>query len=179
MEYHYLYRTDIVIFFTAYLLPEYDNYERSFCGSGILNMWIDKDQASPIVDFCLNLCTHYFCYWPHENSVQCGATDVLISLSRRRRLREIMISSPSFDPLATLQIIGMPITHISNIPSSDSDAISIEKVKGFSRLPYSSRGRVLSSIVSASSGDSEKSVAVFSQCLKTLELTFSNLVESL
>ena len=174
----------LLSFFTkwipAYILPTKHQYNDEFRNKGIILTCSGKDRSDHIINFCITLCLHYFCFWPQENTVERGATHLLMTLSRRNELRRGIISSPTFEQLVSLQVLATAVTHVaSTTPSVNSFPVSQAHLRGYCRLPYASRGHILSALLLASCEKDIRSTSFFQQCIEKLEATFSSLIESL
>lgn len=165
----------------AYVAPSAENYDTAYHGKGALVAWSGADSGPGMINFCITLCLHYFCFWPQETLVQQGAASLIFALALRKDLRQSLVNSPSFDQLATLQIVSTSISHASSVvpPGTDTGGISTAHLQGFSRLPYVSRAKILSALLVASSEADSKSQPIFEKLLQTLESVFVSLVEGL
>ncbi len=169
----------------AYVLPLSDDYHRE----GIFARWSTPESASPIISFCSTLSLIYFCHWPQEKELQDESTSLLLILAKKGPfVRQLMMVSPSFQQIAALHSVCASLRHnasqaeISASMSSFSFSgnLSVEAVKGYLRLPYSDRARVLTClVVGCSDMDNDKSNAVLDSCLKAVSNHFWALCEAL
>ena len=167
----------------AYILPLSDDYHRE----GIFARWSTPESASPIISFCATLSLIYFCHWPQEKEVQDESTALLLILAKKGPfVRQLMIASPSFQQIAALHSICASLRHnasqaeIVASMSSFGGEFSIETVKGYQRLPYICRARVLTClVVGCSDMENEKANAMLDSCLKAVSTHFWALVEAL
>jgi len=167
----------------AYVLPLSDDYHRE----GIFARWTTPESASPIISFCATLSLIYFCHWPQEKDLQDESTALLLILAKKGPfVRQLMMVSPSFQQIAALHSICASLRHnasqaeIVASMSSFGGHLSVEAVKGYQRLPYSDRARVLTClVVGCSDMDNDKSNAVLDSCLKAVSNHFWALCEAL
>jgi len=167
----------------AYVLPVSDDYHRE----GIFARWSTPESASPIISFCATFSLIYFCHWPQEKEVQDESTALLLILAKKGPfVRELMVVSPSFQQIAALHSMCASLRHnaseaeIVASMSSFGGNLSIEVVRGYQRLPYTDRARVLTClVVGCSDMDNEKSNAMLDGCLKAVSNHFWALVEAL
>jgi hypothetical protein len=97
-----------------------------------------------------------------------------------------MVDSPSFEHIAALHSICSSLRHnasqaeIVTSMSSFVGIVSVEAVRGYQRLPYMDRARVLTClVVGCSDMENEKSNAMLDGCLKAVANHFFALVEAL
>ena len=167
----------------VYVLPVSENYHRE----GIFARWSTPESASPIISFCATLSLIYFCHWPQEREVQDESTALLLILAKKGSfVRQLMVVSPSFQQIAALHSICASLRHnashaeIIASMSSVGGNLSVEAVRGYQRLPYNDRARVLTClVVGCSDMDNEKSNAMLDGCLKAVSNHFWALAEAL
>ena len=169
----------------AYILPSSDEYREN--AGGVLSAYSKPETAQPVISFCTTLCLLYFCHWPQEKEVQDESASLLLALAKKGAfVRDLMVNSPSFEKMAALHSACASLRHTAShsevlaamaVIGSD---LSIEAVRGYQRLPYSDRARVLTCLVVACSEmQNEKANAMFVGCLKAVETPFSTLVQAL
>lgn len=167
----------------AYVLPVSADYHKE----GIFVNWSTPENASPIISFCTTLSLIYFCHWPQEKEVQDESTALLLVLAKKGLfVRQLMVDSPSFEHIAALHSICSSLRHnasqaeIVTSMSSFVGIVSVEAVRGYQRLPYMDRARVLTClVVGCSDMENEKSNAMLDGCLKAVANHFFALVEAL
>ena len=167
----------------AYVLPVSDEYHKE----GIFVKWSTPESAGPIISFCTTLSLIYFCHWPQEKEVQDESTGLLLILAKKGPfVRQLMVDSPSFEQIAALHSICSSLRHnasqaeIASSMSSFGGNLSIDVIRGYQRLPYVDRARVLTClVVGCSDMENEKSNAMLDGCLKAVANHFSALVEAL
>jgi hypothetical protein len=133
------------------------------------------------------LCLLYFCHWPQEKEVQDESASLLLTLATKGAfVRDLMVNSPSFEKMAALHSVCASLRHTAShsevlaAMAVIGGDLSIEAVRGYQRLPYSDRARVLTCLVVACSEmENEKANAMFVGCLKAVETPFSTLVQAL
>jgi len=170
----------------AYLFPSSDEYRENSAG-GILGANSTPKTAEPKVSFCTTLCLLYFCHWPQEKEVMDESTSLLLALAKRgSTVRTLMTQSPSFEKMAALHSVCASLRHnasppeISTAMSTIGGDLSNDVVRGYMRLPYDDRARVLTCLVVACSEMSnEKASVMLNSCMKAVEAPFSNLVQAL
>jgi hypothetical protein len=159
--------------------------------SGILRAWSTQESASTAVTFCLTLCLHYHCYWPQEHQVQEAATSLTLKLAKRGNvMRALMVKSTSFEKLVAMHSCTTSLLHTCTTAEVNSAAAnaqamgqSLEQgmIKGYCRLPYEDRAKILTGLLVASSdaGD-DKANSIFSHaCLMPVQNAFSSLLQAL
>lgn len=169
----------------AYILPSSDEYREN--QKGILSAYSKPETAQPVVSFCTTLCLIYFCHWPQEKEVQDESTSLLLALAKKGEfVRSLIVNSPSFEKIAGLHAVCASLRHnasqqeMSVAMSAVGGELSIDVVRGYQRLPYIDRARVLTCLVIAcSSMQDDKSNAMLNGCLKAVEAPFSALVQAL
>ena len=141
----------------AYILPSSEEYRENQAG-GILSAYSTPETAQPTISFCTTLCLLYFCHWPQEKEVQDESTSLLLALAKKGPfVRSLMVNSPSFEKTAALHSVCASLRHnasqeeISTVMSAVSGDLSIDAVRGYQRLPYVDRARVLTCLVVACS----------------------------
>jgi len=174
----------------AYLLPSNsDEYRENT--TGILTAYSTPETAQPIVSFCTTLSLLYFCHWPQEKEVQEESTALLLALAKKGPfVRSLMVNnSPSFEKIAALHSICASLRNNATLPEvsaamtavvGEGGDLSMDVVRGYMRLPYDDRARVLTCLVVACSDmQDEKANAMLNGCLKAVEAPFSTLVQAL
>jgi len=101
-------------------------------------------------------------------------------------VRSLMVNSPSFEKTAALHSVCASLRHnasqeeISTVMSAVNGDLSIDAVRGYQRLPYVDRARVLTCLVVAcSSMEDDKSNAMLNACLEAVKAPFTSLVQAL
>ena len=169
----------------AYILPFSDEYREN--AGGVLSEYSKPETAQPVISFCATLCLLYFCHWPQEKEVQDESASLLLTLATKGAfVRDLMVNSPSFEKMAALHSVCASLRHTAShsevlaAMAVIGGDLSIEAVRGYQRLPYSNRARVLTCLVVACSEmENEKANAMFVGCLKAVETPFSTLVQAL
>jgi hypothetical protein len=169
----------------AYILPSSDEYRET--AGGVLSEYSKPETAQPVISFCATLCLLYFCHWPQEKEVQDESASLLLTLAKKGAfVRDLMVNSPSFEKMAALHSVCASLRHTAShsevlaAMAVIGGDLSIEAVRGYQRLPYSDRARVLTCLVVACSEmENEKANAMFVGCLKAVETPFSTLVQAL
>jgi len=168
-----------------------DNSNDDAAVSGIARAWSTQEPASTAVAFCLTLCLHYHCYWPQEHQVQGAATSLTLKLAKRGKLmRDLMVHSTSFEKLVALHSCTTSMLHTCTaaevnavVAAAQAMGQNLEQamIKGYCRLPYEDRARILTGLLVASSEISdEKANSIFSQaCLIPVQNAFSSLLQAL
>ena len=178
----------------AYIMVSGNNSSSSdndAAASAIGKAWSTQESASTAVTFCLTLCHHYHCYWPQEHQVQEAATSLTLKLAKRGKLiRDLMVNSTSFEKLVAMHSCTTSMLHTctaAEVSAAVSNAQAMGQslepamIKGYCRLPYEDRAKILTGLLVASSevGD-EKASSIFSQaCLIPVQNAFSSLLQAL
>lgn len=172
----------------AYILPlDYGSTDVS-SPSQILAVWGPGETANQAVFFCATLCLHYHCYWPQEKQVQEYASKLILQLAKRgQKLRPILAASPSFQQIATLHCVTAGLRHsapqseLKTIIDANSATTSPEMARGYQRLPYDDRARILTALLVATCDNSPNSTSsvMFTQCLASVHNAFKQLVQAL
>ena len=179
----------------AYILPV--DYGASKITSAVMMAWTSKDSVDEAVNFCVTLCLHYQCYWPHERQVQEIAAALVLSLAKRGdKLRRTMVLSSSFRQLVSFHCLTCGIRHSAPPAEFDetirtraattagqhADAIMsrINMLRGYHRLPYDIKSKILTALLVGSSEVSdEASNTLLNDCLKSVSDAFQSLVQAL
>lgn len=119
--------------------------------------------------------------------MQDESASLLLTLAKKGAfVRDLMVNSPSFEKMAALHSVCASLRHTAShsevlaAMAVIGGDLSIEAVRGYQRLPYSDRARVLTCLVVACSEmENEKANAMFVGCLKAVETPFSTLVQAL
>jgi hypothetical protein len=175
----------------AYILPE--TYGASTTPSTIALAWADPEKVQQSISFLITLCLHYNCYWSQEGQVQENAALMLLSLAKRdSRLRFAIVSSPQFRQLIIYFCLTCGIRHSASKEEFETTVqtkagnnvqnmnLDINMLRGFHRLPYEIKGKLLTSILicCGEKGD-ETSSALLNDCLSATRDAFSSLVNVL
>ncbi|KAL7538850.1 hypothetical protein ACHAXR_011286 [Thalassiosira sp. AJA248-18] len=169
----------------SYILPNSDEYRENT--GGIFGAYSTAETAQPLISFCTTLCLLYFCHWPQEKEVQDESTSLLLSLGKKGAfVRELMLNSPSFQKTAALHSVCASLRHNASPPEISAAMaaiggdLSIDFVRGYQRVPYADRARILTCLVVACSDmQNEKANAMLNGCLKAVEAPFSTLITAL
>ena len=184
----------------AYILPvDYgasshkSNNASKATQNGILKVWSDPDAVRQAVNFCITLCMHYICYWPHERQVQDNSAVLLFSLAKRcKEMRTVMVKSQSFVHLIRFHCLTAGIRHSappsefeSTVQSKFSgsnkpDLSTMIMVRGYQRLPYDVKAKVLTALlVACSELEDQGATTMLEDCLKAIQDAFGSLVHVL
>ena len=169
----------------AYILPSSNEYRANT--GGIFGTWSTPEKVQPIISFCTTLSLLYFCHWPQEKEVQNESTLLLMTLAKKGPfVRDLLVNSPSFERIAALHSVCASLSHnaspreISAALAAIGGDLSTDMVRGYQRLPYCDRARVLSClIVGCCEMRNEQGNAMFHGCLRAVEIPFSSLVQAL
>ena len=172
----------------AYILPiEYGSTDGS--PSLIVSVWGPGDTANQAIAFCASLCLHYQCSWPQEKQVQERASNLLHQLSKRgKEIRSLLVGSPSFQQIATLHCLTASLRHsaqateLDAIVTANGSKTSIDMIRGYQRLPYDDRSQILTALLVGTCDEdaaSRTAMAMFSQCLSSVQNGFKQLVDAL
>lgn len=169
----------------AYVSPSSDEYREN--AVGILNAYSKIETAQPVISFSTTICLLYCCYWPQEKEVQDESASLLLALTKKGAfVRSLIVNSPSFEKMAALHSVCASLRHTSS--QSELEAamaavgadLSVEAVRGYQRLPYSDRARILTClIVACSEIQDEKANVMLAGCLRAVEASLSTLVHAL
>lgn len=166
----------------AYILPSNYDYDSSHCSgesNGIISTWRSVDTCKQALAFCVTLCLHYHCYWPHENQVQEGSAQLLMNLAKRNKeIRNHLMQAPMMEKLVALNIATSQMTHSSVNDAAGSNILSKDMIDKFKRVPYKYRAQILTSTIVASSevGDPIAD-RVLNESLQAVQNAFSMLVQ--
>ena len=171
----------------AYIYP--DLYQSSPTTNPIVLAWSSPEKAYEGAEIIVSLCMSYQCYWPQEKHVQEVVSRVLISLARRRgKLRQILVTCPSFTSLVKFHCITSGVRHTASEQEFISiirekaghDALPLDRLVGFQRLPYVDRSHVLTFIMIACSEKSDATANAFlNESMKSVYDSFVALVHAL
>jgi hypothetical protein len=171
----------------AYVLPA--DYCNSTSPSTISVAWVTSERVDHSVSFLLSLCLHYTCYWPHERQVQENVATLLLSLAKRcSKMRLALVVSASFRQLVMFHCLTCAIRHSASAEEFQNTVrskagnfdLDVNMLRGYQRLPYDIKGKLLTGILVASSEyEDETSKAFLSNCFIALEEAFSSLVTAL
>lgn len=170
----------------GYVLVPTATVESDAAASSILRAWSTQESASTAVTFCLTLCLHYHCYWPQEHQVQEAATSLTLKLAKRgSAMRALMVKSTSFEKVVAMHSCTTSLLHTCTTAEVHSAAAnaqamgqSLEQgmIKGYCRLPYEDRAKILTGLCVASSDAGD----IFSHaCLMPVKNAFSSLLQAL
>ncbi|KAL3921154.1 MAG: hypothetical protein SGILL_002900 [Bacillariaceae sp.] len=171
----------------AYILP--GDYGHSATLSTISLAWTSPEKVQQSVSFILSLCLHYNCYWPQEQQVQDTAATLILSVAKRStKMRLAIVGTPSFRQLAVFHCLTCGIRH--SAPPQEVEAtvrskagnmeINMEMLRGYHRLPYEVKGKLLTGIlVACSEPEDEGSKSLVNDCFNALHDTFASLVSVL
>ena len=120
-----------------------------------------------------------------EKEVQDESTALLLALSKRGHfVRDLLINAQSFEQIVALHAVCASLRPNSSPDSSEIEAfggnLTPELVRGYQRLPYVDRARVLTCIlVGCSEIKNEKASNMLNGCLSSVEKSFKLLVNAL
>ena len=169
----------------SYVLTRSNEYSK---GRDMLTLWSSGEAALQAVSFCCALCIHYNCQWPHEGQVQEEATALLLALARRGKdIRGLLVLSQPFEQIATLHSITAGLRHSASdeeigsaVSSAGNENLPLEMVRGYQRLPYEQRSKVLTALLVGSSEPHDaRAVAISQLCLRAVHGPFASLVQAL
>ena len=139
----------------AYIYPVDYGSTGDNAPTSILSVWARDDPAQQVISFCVTLCLHYQCCWPQERQVQEGAHSLILSLAKRgARIRSLLVVSPAFTQMVTFHCLTAGMRH--NAPRSELEAmvqakvggsVSMDMVRGYQRLRYEDKSRILTALV--------------------------------
>lgn len=171
----------------AYILPA--DYSGSTIPSTIIMAWSSPERVQQSVSFLITLCLHYNCYWPQERQVQENVAKLILSLAKRcSNLRLAMATSPSFRELVAYHCVTCGIRHSASNEEFETTVktkaanttLSMEKLRGYHRLPYDIKGKLVTGIlVGCSDRGDDSSESLFDECLRAIQEAFSSLVNLL
>ena len=169
----------------AFVFPISEEYRED--AGGILRSYSKAESAQPVISFCTTLCLLYCCHWPQEKEVQDESSALLLSLAKKGAfVRSLIVNSQSFNKMAALHSVCASLRHtasqqeVSTAMSVVGADLSIDDVRGYQRLPYAERARILTClIVACSEMQDEKANVIFAGCLKAVEVPFLTLVQAL
>lgn len=174
----------------SYLFPSV--YDISATPSTITQAWSIDENAPPYISFLTALCLHYNCYWSHEGKVQDNAASMLRSLVKMgSKMRLAIIASPSFRQIVMYYCLTCGIRHSASqeefestvqtkIGNTDNSIVDTNMLRGFHRLPYKFKGKLLTGIlIACSEREDETSNAFLNDCLSATQDAFSSLVNAL
>jgi hypothetical protein len=174
----------------TYLYPR-DVVGDSNASNRLVLQWSNTESVGSVVSFCINLCLTYQCFWPQERAVQEHAAKLLLALAKRGGIiRSVMVSSPSFHELVRFHVLTAGIRQSiateefnANIQSKSGTTLSENSAKmlrGYKRLPYEDKARILSFIlVTCSDKDNEVSNSLLMDALKSVQDALSSLTSAL
>ena len=171
-------------FCAAYVLPP----DSELCEAPNTAPYYSTPQtAQPLVSFCATLSLLYFCHWPQERELQGESTSLLLALARKGPfVRSLLVASPSFERIAALHSVCAALRHnastleIGAAMAAVGGELSMDDVRGYMRLPYTDRARILTClVVGCSDMQDAKATSMLSGCMKAVEAPFSALVHAL
>ena len=174
----------------AYILP--DVYGSSKTPSTIALAWSNPERVQQAISFLITLCIHYNCYWSQEGQVQEIAALMLLSLAKRgSNIRLAIVACPQFRQLVIYHCLTCGIRH--SAPPEEFETIVRNKVgsiqnmnldmsmlRGFHRLPYEIKGKLLTGILMAcGEKEDDTSNSLLNDCFTAIHDAFSSLVNVL
>ena len=120
-----------------------------------------------------------------EKEVQDESTALLLALAKRGHyVRDLLVNSISFEQTVALHVVCAPLRSNQSPNPSEIEAVganlSPESIRGYRRLPYADRARVLTCLlVGCSEIKNEKASNMLSSCLTAVEKSFKLLVNAL
>ena len=174
--------------FQAYILPV--DYGAVKSSSPIMTLWASPEAVGQTLQFCITLCLHYQCYWPHERQVQENCAELILLLAKRgTELRLALVTSPPFRQLLEFHRLTSGIRHSAPPAEFESSVSSkctagmapdINQLRGYQRLPYDIKSRIATALlVGCSESDDQASTALFDECVQAIHDSFSILVQAL
>lgn len=171
----------------AYILPT--DYVGSTNSSTITTSWSSNERVQQSVAFLVTLCLHYSCYWPLEAHVQEKVGQLILSLAKRcSNIRLAMVSTPSFREIVAYHCVTCGIRHSASYDEFEATVrakvgnmhLSMEKVRGYHRLPYDAKGKLLTGfLVACSEHEDEASLSLLNDCLRAIQEAFFSLTAAL
>jgi len=169
----------------AYVFPSFEEYRDDF--GGILATWSKPESSQPMISFFTTLCLIYFCHWPQEKEVVLESTSLLLALGKKGpSVRDLLVADASFEKIVALHSVCAYLRH--NVCQSEISAamarigggLSMDMVKGYQRLPYNDRAKVLTGlIVCCSDMTNEKGTTMLNSCLQSIETPFFTVMQAL
>jgi hypothetical protein len=167
----------------AYLLPA--DYVGSTTPSTITKAWSSPERVLQSVTFLVTLCLHYICYWPHEGQVQAKVVQLILSLAKRcSNMRLALVSTPSFRELVAYHCLTCGIRHSASNEEFEATVraksgnmnLSMEMLRGYHRLPYDVKGKLITGIlVGCSEHEDDTSTSLLNDCLHAIHEAFFSL----
>lgn len=179
---------------SSYIIPPLSEYsEVGNVQCGILTIWStnagNESGISSVINFCVKLCLYYYCYWPQEIAVQRNATKLMLALAQRGvECRRFVMNTTPFEQLVALHAVTAGAWHGASDAELDQaisnynnicQNLSKDLVKGYLRISYEGRGKVLQGILSCCCDDDQKAMLLYECCLRSVQSSFSNLVQAL
>lgn len=194
----------ILWFFTrwvaAYIYPvDYCNTSSLSVSSQnrIVREWSHRQKASNAIQFCITICFQYQCYWPLEKQVQELVSKLCMTLAKRSGpIRSIMVSLPIFQQMVRYLCLTIGIRHnvsqqefestIRNRVMNTNNAInmdvvqSMDMIRGYHRLSYSNKARILTAILIACSDiDNANAKTMFNESFEAVHDAFNQYTTAL
>jgi hypothetical protein len=173
-------------FAPAYILPV--DYSSSTTPSIILHVWSTTEQVQTTIDFLITLCVHYNCYWPQERQLQENVCLLILAMAKRcKKIRLAIVATPSFRRLVTYHCLTCGVRHsappqefISTVKAKAGYLdIDIDMIRGYHRLNYDVRAKLLTAILVACSEDDEISKSLLNDCIRSIQEAYSSLLNVL
>eukprot|EP00537_Pseudo-nitzschia_pungens_P003624 CAMPEP_0172378284 /NCGR_PEP_ID=MMETSP1060-20121228/69343_1 /TAXON_ID=37318 /ORGANISM="Pseudo-nitzschia pungens, Strain cf. cingulata" /LENGTH=1243 /DNA_ID=CAMNT_0013106001 /DNA_START=86 /DNA_END=3817 /DNA_ORIENTATION=- len=174
----------------AYILPE--RYGSSTTPSTISLAWSNTEHVQQVISFLITLCLHYNCYWSQEGQVQENAALMLLSMAKKgSSMRLAIVSCPQFRQLVIYHCLTCGIRH--SAPREEFETtmrnkagnvqnlnLDMNMLRGFHRLPYETKGKLLTGILMAcGEKDDDTSASLVNDCFTATHDAFSSLVNVL
>ncbi len=176
----------------AYIMPRFQIIDRN--GADVY-YWNQENNCQQVLHFCVTLALHYYAYWPQETQVTDAASSLLQSLAKRREhnLKKNLLQSQSFEKLVSLHIITASLRHSANtvetlesikkhsyiLRNMTDDATFEAMIKGYLRMPYSSRSKVVTAILMGSSIENdEKAKIMIHSSLEAIQNALSQTLQA-
>jgi hypothetical protein len=164
------------VWFLKRWVPSYVCSARNDNPSKLALFWSSQEAAHQVIEFSLWVCQRYFCYWPHIESVNESATELLIELAKcNATIRGVMIQSNSFREIYQTECRILTFRHgLSRndveveLRGGQSVAVSTEMAQAFYSLPSETKSGILAFMIIASGDPTEASRNVFSGCLEAV-----------
>ena len=176
----------------AYIMPQFQ-----IIGSNGTDIyyWNQENNCQQVLHFCVTLALHYYAYWPQETQVTDAASSLLQSLGKRReqKLKKMLLQSQSFEKLVSLHIITASLRHSANtaetlesikkhsylLSNMTEDASFEAMIKGYLRMPYTSRSKVVTAILMGSSIENdEKANIMIRSSLEAIQNALSQTLQA-
>lgn len=138
--------------------------------------WSGQEAAHQVIEFCMFICQRHFCCWPHIESINESATELLIELAKcNATIRAVMIQSNSFCEIYQTQLCvlrlrqGLTRNEVeAELHREPSLSLSTEMVQAIYSLPSETKSGILAVLLIASGDSTDASRAAFNGCLNVV-----------